>query len=300
MKKLSIAIALCITLALSQVTAVPLFEAATLRQLNTWLDNCQNTTETTSPFLSVEQQIELVSIDFQSVAKLIPMIHAHKKINPQETSNLNNHEIALLYTKLVKFIFGREYATYLQIYQQSKDMILNIDNNQRASINLNFIEKYLNFSCDNETGKTILHEAVINQSPCLPILLTYSNIDINAQDGSGFTPLHHAILNLEDQIYEQEDNDEAAYENILTLFMLLQAGCNPNIQDFYGSTPLHYAAIAGLPRAAQLLLSYKADPTIKNFKGKSSTDYAKEAWDDIDDADQAQERIKEVYNLLCC
>ena len=300
MKKLAIAIVLCSSLALSQLTAVPLFEATTLRQLHTWLENCENSeVNTTSTFLTTEQQIELLSIDFKSVAKLIPILHAHKKLNPKETSNLTSAEIASLYTKLVKFIFGEKYATYLQIYQQSKDRILNIENNQRGTINLNFIEQYINFACDNLNGKTILHESVINQSPCLSLLLNNNNIDVNAQDCSGFTPLHDAILNLEDQVYQQEENNEPSYENIYTLSMLLHAGANPNIQDFYGSTPLHYAVMAGLPEATRLLVNYNADASVTNLKGKSPIDCAREAWTEIDDDDQAQERVYKVYNLLC-
>ena len=48
--------------------------------------------------------------------------------------------------------------------------------------------------------------------------------------------------------------------------LLLEAGANPNVQNQYGRTALHFAVNYGFEPIVNLLLEYKADPTIKTFQ----------------------------------
>jgi hypothetical protein len=54
-------------------------------------------------------------------------------------------------------------------------------------------------------------------------------------------------------------------------------GCNPNIQDVDGDTPLH---TCDKPSIAQLLLSSKADPSLRNNMGKTMLEQAIELEND--------------------
>ncbi len=55
----------------------------------------------------------------------------------------------------------------------------------------------------------------------------------------------------------------------------LERGVDPNIQNKYGSTPLHEAAYWGLVDVVKLLLMYGADPTVKDKDGKTPLDLAR-------------------------
>jgi ankyrin repeat protein len=57
----------------------------------------------------------------------------------------------------------------------------------------------------------------------------------------------------------------------------LLVGCNPNIQDIDGDTPLH---TCDQPSIAQLLISSKADPLVRNNLGKTMLDQAIELEND--------------------
>lgn len=88
------------------------------------------------------------------------------------------------------------------------------------------------------------------------------------------------------KIESKKYNDKAS----LYLFNMIQSGKNlhlinqllnkkadPNIQDFWGWTPLHYACKKGLLNPVIALLTHKdnpAYPNIKNKEGKTSLFYA--------------------------
>ena len=59
----------------------------------------------------------------------------------------------------------------------------------------------------------------------------------------------------------------AANGDINEITKLLKDGCNPNIKDDYGWTPLHRAAYDGYADIAKVLLGHGADPNIKNNIG---------------------------------
>ena len=61
--------------------------------------------------------------------------------------------------------------------------------------------------------------------------------DVNAKDGGGWTPLHHAT--------------EAGHKEIAEL--LIANGADVNAKDKYGRTPLDWAVMLGKPEIADLL-----------------------------------------------
>jgi uncharacterized protein len=77
--------------------------------------------------------------------------------------------------------------------------------------------------------------------------------DLEVKDSVGRTPLFWAIEN-----------------GLLDCFeFLLQKGANPNAQDADGVTCLNLAkSSSGLTEFSDLLLQYKADPTLKDKHGK--------------------------------
>lgn len=84
-------------------------------------------------------------------------------------------------------------------------------------------------------------------SPLQHAILTQDNskvsqllVPANVTDANflGQTPLHVAVL--------RED----------TTLMLLEAGCDPNVRDNYGCTPLMYAAAMGKTNVAKMLVTY--------------------------------------------
>ena len=80
--------------------------------------------------------------------------------------------------------------------------------------------------------------------------------DVNARDGYGVTPLHHA-----------------ASENVTGIGkMLIKAGADVNMQDESGHTPLHYATRERSAVIVGLLFEHGADMDIKDWEGRTAFD----------------------------
>jgi ankyrin repeat protein len=113
----------------------------------------------------------------------------------------------------------------------------------------------------DEYGRTPLHNALIPLfeavDPQEIARLLKQGSDPNAQDDNGFSPLHFAA---------QEALPEAAR-------LLLDAGANPNITDFFGNTPLFRARMndRGI-EVVKMLLDAGADPFIPNKSGRCAAD----------------------------
>ena len=75
--------------------------------------------------------------------------------------------------------------------------------------------------------------------------------DVNAKDGGGWTPLHHAV--------------EAGHKEIAEL--LIANGADVNAKDKLGWTPLFYAAFSGRTEVAELLIAEGVDVNAKDNLG---------------------------------
>jgi len=57
--------------------------------------------------------------------------------------------------------------------------------------------------------------------------------------------------------------------NITWSSFLLGRGADPNVRDFKGNGPLHFAALIGFQEGAELLLSQNANPNLANNSGET-------------------------------
>lgn len=83
---------------------------------------------------------------------------------------------------------------------------------------------------------------------------------IDAKDPNGFSPLHIATL----------------YNQGALVRVLLGRGANARSANNWNDTPLHRAATQGYPEICQLLLEAGADPDFEDWRNKTPADYAKE------------------------
>jgi superfamily II DNA or RNA helicase len=84
--------------------------------------------------------------------------------------------------------------------------------------------------------------------------------NINAQDSSGKTPLHHAVINNHQSLVE----------------FLLKRGADPNIKDHQGKTPLFYAVENNWPTLIAILLQHGSDLNLRDAQGRTPLHYAVE------------------------
>ncbi|KAJ5549352.1 hypothetical protein N7513_006586 [Penicillium frequentans] len=91
------------------------------------------------------------------------------------------------------------------------------------------------------------------------LLLSYDQVDANARDSDGETPLHYA----------------SSSGNIPFIRCMLESDkVVVNAKDASGRTPLHVAFLHNSPGVASLLLaSDKVDPEEKDHNGLSAFDY---------------------------
>lgn len=102
------------------------------------------------------------------------------------------------------------------------------------------ISNGVDINATNEYESTPLIVAISNENyEAVDLLLSASNIKVN-QSAKGLTPLHIAVINNMIPMIER---------------LLKHPGINPNFGTSDGATPLHFAAMMGLPEAAKLLIN---------------------------------------------
>ena len=138
----------------------------------------------------------------------------------------------------------------------------------------------------NCKGETPLHRAVISGNvERTRELLQYDDVDPNAEDNAGWTPLHDAC-------------NKQRYDCVR---VLLEHGANINCKSSSLDTPLHDACAKGSTELVKLLLSYGANSDIKNQAGLTPMDYThkKDLLDLISSTPQKTEKYgvadKELY-----
>jgi len=113
-----------------------------------------------------------------------------------------------------------------------------------------------------QSGVTALFSAIESGKSEIVTVLINNGVNVNAKDSFlGTTALRIAV----------ERN------NIELTKLLLTAGANPNNQDsLLLLTPLYMAVVAKKVKIIKLLMKYGADPQVKNSKGVSILDIAKQ------------------------
>ncbi|TMW63387.1 hypothetical protein Poli38472_002328 [Pythium oligandrum] len=89
---------------------------------------------------------------------------------------------------------------------------------------------------------------------------------MNMKNKAGFTPLHLAV---------QNDDDEG-FEAAKVCVWLVENGADPNAFDNNGDTPLHFAVMLNRYDLVETLMKKGADPTVKNNKGLDPVEVAEE------------------------
>ncbi len=99
---------------------------------------------------------------------------------------------------------------------------------------------------------TSLADAILEENLKAVKAMLQTDVDVNAIDEYGFTPLIEAAI---------ADHFEIAQ-------LLIQHGANPNQIDTLGGTALHWATENNNIKLAQLLLEMRADPNAYNLSGQ--------------------------------
>lgn len=144
----------------------------------------------------------------------------------------------------------------------------------------------------DKLGFTALLRALQNkQHEVAEVLLSQSNIDLNAQGSNGGTVLmsyvareredvvHNLIARKADVNLQDAEGDTALHlaaqrGNLMILNSLLAHGGNPNAKNKLGGTPLMWTAVYGHEEGARLLVQKGADPRMKDDDGMTAAAWA--------------------------
>ncbi|KAH6994590.1 hypothetical protein EDB82DRAFT_502129 [Fusarium venenatum] len=138
-------------------------------------------------------------------------------------------------------------------------------------------------------GLTPLHLAAERDHLAIAMLLRDSGASASSRTKDGRTPLHLASRYGSSAIVE---------------FLLDDANADPNAKTVDGRTPLHYAASAAADgdeekrEVVRLLRDYKADPTVKDGKGRTARDVAqkRDYWDVSATLRRAEKKWEEEHH----
>lgn len=121
-------------------------------------------------------------------------------------------------------------------------------------------KRSINIDHRDSEGRSILFYAVLRDRPLAVKHLLSFGADPNLRDLNGWTPLHYAAQQHLPEIAEA----------------LLENGAEVNATDDQGNTIIWRALFSckGLGKIIQLLETFGADVTIKNYKGISAYDLA--------------------------
>lgn len=153
------------------------------------------------------------------------------------------------------------------------------------------LENSADINAVNDAGDTALHKASFIGREDLVLLLVEKNADVNIRNGEGRTAREVGVEGGEatkllaaaertDLRRKEEALLSAARNGDLTaISTILKWDRPPNINctDNLGNTALHCASYRGHKEAAVLLLQNGIDSTIKNFRGQTATDLARDS-----------------------
>jgi len=169
------------------------------------------------------------------------------------------------------------------------------------SCTITFGNKYSSMDVKNrdENGRTPLHMVAAGPDDILELIK--KGADVNAQDNKGRTPLHDAIfvcnvdnakilsqhganVNLKDdkgriQLFDVAimacmDKTIRPKKQIEIISLLIENKSEINIQDIYGTTPLHNLSIFSSPDVIETLINKGAKIDITDKKGQTPLHWA--------------------------
>ena len=120
----------------------------------------------------------------------------------------------------------------------------------------------------NEVAHTPLMAAAWNSRVKVVSLLLSLGADVHRSNDHGFTPLHCAV--------SSPSSDYILSLQAECVQLLLEGGALPNVRDKGGSTPLMKASWFGCTPSVVNLLRAGADSSVKNDRGRSAEDLARE------------------------
>jgi hypothetical protein len=117
-------------------------------------------------------------------------------------------------------------------------------------------------------GETVLHRAIFLGRDDIVAVLLHHQASLTIPDHNGLFPLHKAVNRVVREIPSFKEFFKESVE------LLLNNGADPNVQDFSGNTPLHFAASKGLVKVAELLINKGAQVNAQNKEGITPLSYA--------------------------
>ncbi len=155
------------------------------------------------------------------------------------------------------------------------------------SKNIDAVKMLLEYDSDvnerDNNGLNSLHLAIINRSYEMTELILEKNININSRTNTGETALHIACnfqliditkllikaginVNIQDYDHEFTALDYSiSHNNTKLVKLLIENDANPNNQDFFGQTPLHYTVKEENQEILHYLISSKYTKGIINY-----------------------------------
>ena len=124
------------------------------------------------------------------------------------------------------------------------------------------LEKNFDPNEQNILSKTPLHLACKCLSPRIISLLIEHGANVDAQDSTRMTPLHHLLLT---SGKDQEDVERVAE----CIHLLIRNKANVNVPNYAGTTALHLAAMRAEESWVDALIAAGADLNAKNNEGVS-------------------------------
>lgn len=162
--------------------------------------------------------------------------------------------------------------------------------------NISAVESLIKAGSDvnlrDSNGYNSLHLAILQKDIHIVDIILKTNININSRTKSGESSLHlacnHQLIEAVDKLLNKGiDVNIADYENELTALnyainlhntditmLLIKHGANPNIQDYYGNSALHYAIIEDNPEVVMILIQSamtkdKVEGNLQNIDGST-------------------------------
>ncbi|RPB17150.1 ankyrin [Morchella conica CCBAS932] len=144
----------------------------------------------------------------------------------QELLKLKSIDVNCQERTLHDAVCGKDVPTIELLLERGVDV--NLLGKDVPTIEL-LLERGANINCQDNWGRTPLHDAVGGKDVPIIKLLLERGANINCQDNGGRTPLHDTVLG----------------KDVPTIELLLEQGADVNRQGISGDTPLHHTVLGG-------------------------------------------------------